>query len=72
MTNLLKDLLKMLNNKENIFMIIECAESIGFEITSRSTPSIRAEIESFIANAEFECEAETLTVTFKALLGFKV
>ena len=54
----------MLNNKENIFMIIECAESIGFEITSRSTPSIRAEIESFIANAEFECEAETLTVTF--------
>ena len=64
MTNQLNQILEMINNKENFFAIIECAESIGFELNSRSMPGIKSEVESLIAQAEMEEEAQTLVVTF--------
>lgn len=64
MTSQLKELLEMLNNKVNLFAVIERAESIGFEISSRATPGIRAEIEELIAHAELSEEAQSLTVRF--------
>ena len=64
MTNQLKQILEMANNKVNFFAIIECAESIGFELESRSMPGLKSELESLIALSEMNEEAETLTVTF--------
>ena len=64
MTKQLKEILEMINNKTNFFAIIECAESIGFELTSRSMPGIKAEVETLIAHSEANEEAETLVITF--------
>ena len=64
MTKQLKEILEMTINKKNIFMIIECAESIGFDLESRSIPGIKAEIESLISQSENAEEAQTLVVTF--------
>lgn len=54
----------MLNNKENMFMVIECAESIGFELNSRSLPGLKCEVASLIEHAAMSEEAESLTITF--------
>ena len=64
MTNQLKEILEMINNKTNFFAIIECAESIGFELTSRSMPGIKLEVEALISHSELNEESQTLTVTF--------
>ena len=64
MKNQLSQIMEMLNNKENFFMILECAESIGFELTSRSIPGLKLEVASLIEHAEMNEEAETLTITF--------
>lgn len=64
MTNLLNQILEMISNKENFFMIKECAESIGFELESKSLPGLKIEVEALIAQSILSDEAETLTVTF--------
>ena len=64
MTNQLKELLEMANKKMNFFMIKECAESVGFELSSMSMPSLKAELTGLIANSEFNDEAESFKVTF--------
>lgn len=64
MTNQLKEILEMINKKTNFFAIIECTESIGFELTSRSMPGIKSEVEALIAHSELNEETETLIVTF--------
>lgn len=64
MTNLLNQILNMINSKENFFMILECAESIGVELKSRSIPGLKIEVTSLIEHASMQDEAETLTVTF--------
>ena len=56
-------ILEMLNNKE-IFLAIECAESIGFELNSRALPSLKMEVTALIEHAAMNEEAESLTVTF--------
>lgn len=58
--NLLNDLLKMLAKKMDFFMIKACAESAGFELSSMSVPSLKAEIESLISHAELEEECSSL------------
>lgn len=64
MTNQLNQILKMISNKENFFMIIECAESIGFDLTSRSIPGLKIEVTNLIEHAKLNEEAESLTITF--------
>lgn len=61
--NLLNDLLKMLSQKMDFFLIKACAESAGFEIYSMSAPSLKAEIESLIAHAELEEECMSLVIS---------
>ena len=61
--NALNDLLKMLSAKMDFFMIKACAESAGFEFSSMSVPSLKNEIETAIAHAEMQCEAETLVIS---------
>ncbi len=62
MTKQLNEVLKMINLKMNFFMIKECLVSIGFETNSMSIPSLKAEVESLIANAELEEESNTLII----------
>ena len=64
MTNQLSELLEMANRKMNFFMIKECAQSIGFELSSMSMQSLKIELSELIANSEFNDEAESLKVTF--------
>ncbi|AUR96854.1 hypothetical protein NVP1233A_41 [Vibrio phage 1.233.A._10N.261.51.E6] len=64
MTNQLKEILEMIITKQNFFMIVECAESIGIELSSRSLPGMKLEVESLIANSEMKDESQTLLVTF--------
>lgn len=61
--NLLNDLLKMLAQKMDFFLIKACAESAGFELSSMSVPSLKAEIESLIAHAELEEECMSLVIS---------
>lgn len=61
--NLLNDLLKMLAQKMDFFLIKACAESAGFELPSMSVPSLKAEIESLIAHAELEEECMSLAIS---------
>lgn len=61
--NLLNDLLKMLAQKMDFFLIKDCAESAGFELSSMSVPSLAAEIESLIAHAELEEECMSLVIS---------
>lgn len=61
--NLLNELLKMLAQKMDFFMIKACAESAGFEFSSMSVPSLKAEIESLIAHAELEEECMSLVIS---------
>lgn len=61
--NLLNDLLKMLAQKMDFFMIKACAESAGFELSSMSVPSLKAEIESLIAHTELEEESVSLVIS---------
>ena len=53
----------MLNSKQ-LFPAIECAESIGFELQSRSLPGLKTEVASLIEHATLNEEAESLTITF--------
>lgn len=64
MTNQLSELLEMANRKMNFFMIKECAQSIGFELSSMSMPSLKIELSELIANSEFNDEAESFKVSF--------
>lgn len=61
--NLLNDLLKMLAQRMDFFLIKACAESAGFELSSMSVPSLKAEIESLIAHAELEEESMSLVIS---------
>lgn len=61
--NLLNELLKMLAQKIDFFMIKACAESAGFELSSMSVPSLKAEIENLIAHAELEEECASLVIS---------
>ncbi len=63
MKNQLIKILEMLNNKE-LFLAVECAESIGFELNSRSLPGLKMEVTALIEHAAMNEEVETLTVTF--------
>lgn len=60
--NLLNELLKMLAQKMDFFMIKACAESAGFELSSMSVPSLKAEIENLIAHTELEEECVSLVI----------
>ena len=62
MTKQLSELLEMANKKMNFFMIKECAQSIGFELSSMSIPSLKAELEGLIANSELNDEASSLVL----------
>ena len=64
MTNQLKQILEMIITKQNFFMIVECDESIGIELSSRSLPGMKLEVESLIAHSEMEEESQALLVTF--------
>ena len=59
MTKQLIELLEMANKKMNFFMIKECAQSFGFELSSMSMPSLKIELESLIANSELNDEASS-------------
>jgi len=63
MKNQLIQILEMLNSKQ-LFPAIECAESIGFELQSRSLPGLKTEVASLIEHATLNEEAESLTITF--------
>ena len=64
MTNQLNQIMEMVNSKKNIFMIVECADSIGFELNSRSLPGLKMEVSALIENAAAEEEAQSLVITF--------
>jgi len=57
----LNEILNMLNNKMDFFMIKACLESIGFQCKSMSARGLKIEIETLIAHAELEEEALTIT-----------
>lgn len=61
--NLLNELLKMIAQKMDFFMIKACAKSAGFELSSMSVPSLKSEIESLIAHAELEEECMSLVIS---------
>ena len=63
MTKQLNKLLEMANRKMNFFMIKDCAQSIGFELSSMSIPSLKNELMSLIAHAEMNEEANTLVIS---------
>ena len=64
MTKQLNELLEMANKKMNFFMIKECAQSIGFELSSMSMPSLKIELSELIANSELNDEAESFNFSF--------
>lgn len=61
--SLLNELLKMISQKMDFFLIKSCAESAGFELSSMSVPSLKSEIESLIAHAELEEECMSLVIS---------
>lgn len=58
----LNELLKMVNAKMDFFMIKACAESVGFELSAKSMPGLKSEIEALIVHAELEQESQTLVI----------
>lgn len=62
MTKQLNELLEMANKKMNFFMIKECAQSIGFELSAMSMPSLKIELSELIANSELNDEANSLVL----------
>lgn len=64
MTKQLNELLEMANKKMNFFMIKECAKSVGFELTSMSMPSLKAELIELISHSELNDEAESFNFSF--------
>lgn len=59
----LNELLKMVNAKMDFFMIKACAESVGFELSAKSMPGLKCEIENLIAHANLEEESITLVIS---------
>jgi hypothetical protein len=62
MTNQLNEVLTMINNKMNFFMIKECLASIGFECKSFSMPSLKVEVESLLAHQQLNDEAASIII----------
>ena len=62
MTNQLNEVLTMINNKMNFFMIKECLASIGFECKSLSMPGLKDEVECLLAHQQLNDEVSSIRV----------